>query len=51
MKPRNIVYGVDDIPPRDVLLLSGLQHVGLVAIFCLVPVIACCQAGMPAKKP
>lgn len=50
MKPRNIVYGVDDVPPRGVLLLSGLQHVGLVAIFLLVPVIACRQAGMPPEK-
>jgi NCS2 family nucleobase:cation symporter-2 len=49
-KPRNIVYGVDDIPPRGVLLLSGVQHVGLVAIFLLVPVIACREAGMPAEK-
>ena len=49
-KPRNIVYGVDDIPPRGVLLLSGVQHVGLVAIFLLVPVIACRQAGMPPEK-
>lgn len=49
-KPRNIVYGVDDIPPRGMLLLSGVQHVGLVAIFLLVPVIACREAGMPAEK-
>jgi xanthine permease XanP len=49
-KPPNIVYGVDDIPPRSVLLLSGVQHVGLVAIFLLVPVIACRQAGLSADK-
>ncbi len=49
-KPRNIVYGVDDIPPRGVLLLSGLQHVGLVAIFLLVPVIAGREAGLSAEK-
>ena len=49
-KPRNIVYGVEDIPPRGVLILSGVQHVGLVAIFLLVPVIAGRQAGLPAEK-
>jgi NCS2 family nucleobase:cation symporter-2 len=49
-KPHNIVYGVDDIPPRGVLLLSGVQHVGLVAIFLLVPVIACREAGVPPEK-
>lgn len=49
-QPRNIVYGVDDVPPRGVLLLSGVQHVGLVAIFLLVPVIAGRQAGLPPEK-
>lgn len=49
-KPRNIVYGVDEVPPRGVLLLSGVQHVGLVAIFLLVPVLAGRQAGLPAEK-
>ncbi|HTD89993.1 MAG TPA: hypothetical protein VK663_04980, partial [Burkholderiales bacterium] len=49
-KPRNIIYGVDEMPPRGVLLLSGVQHVGLVAIFLLVPVIAGRQAGMAAEK-
>jgi xanthine permease XanP len=49
-KPRNIVYGVDDVPPHGVLLLSGVQHVGLVAIFLLVPVIAGRQAGLPPEK-
>lgn len=49
-KPGNIVYGVDEVPPRAVLLLSGVQHVGLVAIFLLVPVIACRQAGLSSEK-
>jgi NCS2 family nucleobase:cation symporter-2 len=49
-KPLNIVYGVNEMPPRAVLLLSGVQHVGLVAIFLLVPVIACRAAGLPAEK-
>jgi len=49
-KPNNIVYGVDDVPPRGVFLLSGLQHVGLVAIFLLVPVIACRQAQLGPEK-
>lgn len=41
---------MNDRPPRGVLLLSGVQHVGLVAIFLLVPVIACRQAGMSGEK-
>jgi NCS2 family nucleobase:cation symporter-2 len=49
-KPNNIVYGIDDAPPRGVLWLSGLQHVGLVSIFLLVPVLACREAGLPPEK-
>lgn len=48
-KPNNIVYGVDDAPPPGVLWLSGLQHVGLVSIFLLVPVLACREAGLPPE--
>ena len=49
-KPNNIVYGIDDVPPPGVLWLSGLQHVGLVSIFLLVPVLACREAGLPPEK-
>jgi NCS2 family nucleobase:cation symporter-2 len=49
-KPNTIVYGIDDVPPRSVLWLSGLQHVGLVSIFLLVPVLACREAGLPPEK-
>jgi NCS2 family nucleobase:cation symporter-2 len=49
-RPANIVYGVQDTPPRAVMILSGLQHVGLVSIFLLVPVIACREAGLPPEK-
>lgn len=49
-RPLNIVYGVNERPPRGVLLLSGVQHAGLVAIFLLVPVIACRAAGLPPEK-
>ena len=49
-KPNSILYGVDEVPPAGVLWLSGLQHVGLVSIFLLVPVLACREAGLPAEK-
>ena len=49
-RPLNIVYGLNERPPRGVLLLSGVQHAGLVAIFLLVPVIACRAAGLPPEK-
>jgi NCS2 family nucleobase:cation symporter-2 len=48
--PANIIYGVQDTPPRGVLILSGLQHVGLVSIFLLVPVLACREAGLSSEK-
>jgi xanthine permease XanP len=38
-KPPNIVYGVNDVPPRAVTLLSGLQHVGLMSIYLVYPVL------------
>ena len=49
-RPLTIVYGLDDTPPLGVTLLSGLQHVGLVSIFLLVPVLACREAGLPPEK-
>ena len=49
-RPLNIIYGPQDTPPLSVTILSGLQHVGLVSIFLLVPVIACREAGLPPEK-
>lgn len=41
---------MDDKPPLGVTVLSGLQHVGLVSIFLLVPVLACREAGLAPEK-
>jgi NCS2 family nucleobase:cation symporter-2 len=49
-RPPNLAYWLDENPPLGVTLLSGLQHVGLVSIFLLVPVIACRQAGLAPEK-
>ena len=49
-RPFNIVYWINDTPPLSVTVLSGLQHVGLVSIFLLVPVLACREAGLPPDK-
>lgn len=38
-KPANIVFSVDEHPPRDVLIASGLQHIGLLTIFLVYPVV------------
>lgn len=45
-KPLNIVYGVDERPPMGVTVLSGLQHVGLIAVALVYPVIVSREAGL-----
>jgi xanthine permease XanP len=49
-RPLNIVYWLNDIPPAGVTVVSGLQHVGLVSIFLLVPVLACREVGLSADE-
>jgi len=49
-RPLNIVYWLNDAPPLGVTVLSGLQHVGLVSIFLLVPVLAAREAGLAPDK-
>jgi NCS2 family nucleobase:cation symporter-2 len=38
-KPPNVLYGVGDRMPPGVLMLCGLQHVGLMSMFLLYPVL------------
>jgi len=45
-KPLNILYGVDETPPLAVTLLSGLQQVGLMAVFLLFPLLVGREAGL-----
>ncbi len=44
-KPANIVYGVEDLPPLGVTALSGVQHVGLMSINLIYPVLIAREAG------
>ena len=44
-KPAGLVYGVDDTPPLGVNILSGLQHVGLMSIYLVYPVLVAQAAG------
>ncbi len=44
-KPVGLVYGVDDTPPLGVNMLSGLQHVGLMFIYLVYPVLIAQAAG------
>jgi len=38
-KPANVVYGVDEAPPLAVILLSGLQHIGIISIALVYPIL------------
>jgi xanthine permease XanP len=44
-KPPGIVYGADDVPPRGVALLTAIQHVGMMSIFLIYPVLISREAG------
>jgi NCS2 family nucleobase:cation symporter-2 len=49
-KPRDLVYGVDDAPPLAVTLLSGLQHVGIIAIILVYPLLLAREAGLAKER-
>lgn len=49
-KPANLVYGVEEAPPRMVTFVSAVQHVGVIAIFMVYPLIVGRQAGAPAEE-
>jgi NCS2 family nucleobase:cation symporter-2 len=44
-KPPDLVYGVEDYPPLYIVLLSALQHVGLVTIFLIYPLLIVKEVG------
>jgi NCS2 family nucleobase:cation symporter-2 len=44
-KPPGILYGVNETPPLGVIALSGLQHVGLMSINLIYPVLIAREAG------
>jgi NCS2 family nucleobase:cation symporter-2 len=49
-KPANLVYGVEETPPTSVLVISAIQHVGVIAIFLIYPLIIGHSAGAPADE-
>jgi xanthine permease XanP len=48
-KPANIAYGVDEVPPPGVFAFSGLQHVGMMSIYLVYPVLLAQAAGASAE--
>jgi NCS2 family nucleobase:cation symporter-2 len=49
-KPANLIYGAEEIPPAGVTFVSGLQHVGLISIFLLFPLLVFRDAGLAAAE-
>jgi xanthine permease XanP len=49
-KPLNIVYGVEDTPPLEVTLFSGVQHVVLISIRLLFPLLVAREAGLAPDR-
>jgi NCS2 family nucleobase:cation symporter-2 len=47
-KPATLVYGVEEAPPHLVTLISAVQHVGVIAIFMIYPLIIGREAGVAA---
>jgi xanthine/uracil permease len=43
-------YGADKEPPRLVTAVSAVQHVGVIAIFMIYPLIIGRWAGLPAEE-
>jgi len=44
-KPRGITYAVDERPPASVIALSALQHVSVMSVFLIYPVLIGREAG------
>jgi len=49
-KPPHITYAVEDRPPLAVTVLSGLQHVGIIAIVLVYPLILSREAGLSLDR-
>jgi xanthine permease XanP len=46
-KPASIIYGVDESPPPLVTIMNGLQHVGVIAINLVYPLLVFRAVGAP----
>jgi len=45
-KPTDLAYGVEDVPPRPVLWLAALQHVAVLALVMVFPILVTKAAGV-----
>lgn len=49
-KPANIVFSADERPPLGVLLGNGVQHIALLSIYLVYPILIARAAGLPEDK-
>lgn len=49
-KPPDLVYGRDEQPPLTITVISAVQHVGVMAIFLIYPLIVARAAGAPPEE-
>ena len=49
-KPANIVYWVDDAPPLGVTVLSGLQHIGIISVALVYPLLIARAAQLSVEQ-
>ena len=49
-KPANLVYAVEETPPHWLTFVSAVQHVGVIAIFMIYPLIIGHEAGASADQ-
>jgi len=48
-KPINLVYGIDDVPPIAITVLSAFQHSAILIFTMFTAVVICREAGAPAS--
>ncbi len=48
-RPNNLSYGVDDVPPLSIVALNGVQHVGLIAINLVYPLLIFRAVNAPVQ--
>ncbi len=49
-KPATLAYGLEEFPPAVIIWISAVQHVGVVAIFMIYPLIIAREAGLPREE-
>ena len=45
-RPTNLIYSVDEVPPPAILIISAVQHVAVMAITLIFPLILAREANL-----